>query len=79
MVNAEGARRRSSPLVDTEITPTRRLGSAERPGYIPLVSPNHPLLRVVAGVCFFHAVVFSRPGALLSIQHARSKLNAFQP
>jgi hypothetical protein len=64
--------------MDTEITATRRLGSVGRPGYIPLVSPNHPLLRVVAGVRFFHAVVFSWPGALLSSVHV-SKLNAFQP
>ena|SRR5258708_34642892 len=38
--------------MDTEITATRRLGSVERPEYIPLASPNHPLLRVVAGCPF---------------------------
>jgi len=51
MVNAEGARRgvQQWQLVDADITATRRPVSAERPGYIPLVSPNHPLLRMVAG------------------------------
>ena len=52
MVNAEGGSSESSLLSDAEITATRRPGSVERPGYVPLVSPNHPLLHVVAGCSF---------------------------
>ncbi len=59
-------------------TATRRLGSVERSGYIPLVSPNHPLLRVVAGVRVFHGSGIL-PVGRVAVQRARSKLNAFQP
>ena len=54
MVNAETAAGEfsSRQRVEAEITATRRRVSVGRPGYIPLVSLDQPLLRLVPGCSF---------------------------